>query len=123
MPRWILWIRDATLAAGLVLAAAAGTALANEEPTLDEMIESGLGKVVKFVRWGAAGVLAAMFLWAWSQKAANRDNSHMAHNMNTAMLLSGLGFVVVITYKYVLRGIVAWTGADPTIIPAWLWQS
>lgn len=117
------WTHTLTLSAGVLLAMATTALAAPGDPTLDQMIENGLSKVVKYVRWGSAGVLAAVFLWAWSQKASNRDNSHTAHQMNAVMLLSGLGFVVVITYKFILQGFVAWTGADPDLIPTWLWQS
>lgn len=111
----------AAWAAAVLWCLMAATAFA--EPTLDEVIENGLIKVVKYVRWGALAVLAGVFLWAWSERAQNKDNHGVVVNANRVMALSAIGFAMVALYRIVLTGIVSWTGADPTVIPAWLWAA
>ena len=90
---------------------------------LDNMITNGLGKLVKYARYGAIAVAAGVFLVAWAQKSADKDNHATAHKASTAMWLSGIGFVVLVLYKPVLSSFISWTGMNPADIPAWVWQS
>lgn len=115
-------VRLAYVAAMTALLLAPHTALA-ADADLDTMITNGLGKLVKYARYGAIAVAAGVFLVAWAQKSADKDNHATAHKASTAMWVSGIGFVVLVLYKPVLTSLVSWTGMDPAAIPAWVWQS
>ncbi len=115
-------VRLAYVAAMTALLLAPHTALA-ADADLDTMITNGLGKLVKYARYGAIAVAAGVFLVAWAQKSADKDNHATAHKASTAMWVSGIGFVVLVLYKSVLSSLVAWTGMDVKAIPDWVWQS
>lgn len=109
----------ATLAVNGLALGLAGTALAAD---LDTSIEQGFGKLVKYGRWTAALVLVAVFLLSWAERSQNSDNPHEVTKATKKMILTGVGFVVVIGYKLVLTGLVNWFGIDPASIPSFLWQ-
>lgn len=89
---------------------------------LDAAIESGLGKIVKYGRWVAAGILAIAFCLAWADRAQNSDNPHEVNRGTRKMIWSGVAFVAVIGYKLILTGLVEWFNLPASTIPAFLWQ-
>lgn len=97
-------------------------AIALADPTLDEAIETGFGKLVKYGRWGAALLLAVVFCLAWAERGQNPDNPHEVNKGTKKMIWSGAGFVAVIGYRMILSGLVSWFGLDPNSIPTFLWQ-
>ncbi len=36
---------------------------------------------------------------------------------------TGVGFTVVALYRLVLQGFISLVGADPSVIPAWIWNA
>jgi len=98
------------------------TAAQAADGDLDDAITSGFGKLVKYGRWGAAMILAIVFVLGWAEKGQNSENPHEATRAGRRMMWSGAGFVIVIGYKLVLTGLVQWFNLDPGTIPSFLWQ-
>lgn len=111
-----LWVTLTTL----TITAIASPAFAAGE--LDDAIEGGFGKLVKYGRWTAALVLAVLFCLAAAERGQNSDNPHEQQRGTKKMIWTGAGFVAVIGYKLILTGIVTWFGIDAAAIPGFLWQ-
>ena len=89
---------------------------------LDDAIEGGFGKLVKYGRWTAALALAVFFVLAWAKRAQNGENPHEQQSATRQMIWTGVGFVAVIGYQLILTGLVEWFGIDRNAIPTFLWQ-
>lgn len=126
MMMMMMWMRRKSgqlvwsiLAINALLLGVSGTAMAAD---LDTSIEQGFGKLIRYGRWTAALILVAMFLLAWAERSQNSDNPHEVTKGTKKMILTGVGFVVVIGYQLVLSGLVNWFEIDPSSIPTFLWQ-
>lgn len=109
----------ALLTLGLTLSAGIAHA---DDSDLDVAINSGFGKLVKYGRWAAALALAVFFVLGAAERGQNQDNPHEQQRATKKMIWTGAGFLLVIGYKLILSGLVAWFNIDPAAIPSFLWQ-